>query len=556
MPNAYTALTIGPIYKTMSQARKTRHLWGSSYLFSYLMKQIIKLLLGKNVITEEDILLPHSTTALREGKEFYGTGLFPDRLIMQTTNKEALESAIKTVEKEIIDELITKAGNEYASFFKNYFRIYFTSFNLPDSTIKLFTKPEDNENIVMVGNKLLDSLELREKYHTDISEVDWKEIIDKLNGNKFLYKDAFGTVKNDYEFPYLVEIATDDFRQRGDDLLYESLIKTYLKDETEAEQQNFLNALRDETKKIPSPFHSIKLKAYHKYIAVVQADGDNIGATIGKIGNDPIRIREFSKALGQFAIAATKAIKYFGGKPVYIGGDDLLFFAPVAINNNENNVNTIFELTKTIDDLFKENLISNNALIDIYHEQDEKGNFKIPKPSLSYGISITYSKYPLNEARESAYQLMKEAKSVNDDKNKICFKILKHSGQGLGFTIDKKKVSDDWENPRSFDTFLNMTSRIPLEKLHSVRDLLNKVAFDKERLKALFDNTFNEPIHDKKLVKEYLSRVQLFIHQLFLDFPDDIEPLPDYETEQRKSNLQKIYSTLRFVKFVTDDIND
>jgi len=37
----YIALTIGPIYKTLSSAKKTRELWGGSYLFSYIMKQII-----------------------------------------------------------------------------------------------------------------------------------------------------------------------------------------------------------------------------------------------------------------------------------------------------------------------------------------------------------------------------------------------------------------------------------------------------------------------------------------------------------------------------------
>ncbi len=37
----YIALTIGPIYKTLSSAKKTRELWGGSYIFSYIMKQII-----------------------------------------------------------------------------------------------------------------------------------------------------------------------------------------------------------------------------------------------------------------------------------------------------------------------------------------------------------------------------------------------------------------------------------------------------------------------------------------------------------------------------------
>ena len=36
----YTAISIGPIIKTLAMARKPRELWAASYLFSYLMKCI------------------------------------------------------------------------------------------------------------------------------------------------------------------------------------------------------------------------------------------------------------------------------------------------------------------------------------------------------------------------------------------------------------------------------------------------------------------------------------------------------------------------------------
>ncbi len=564
MPNNYTAIAIGPVYKTMAQARKTRHLWGASYLFSYIMKQLIKKLLESKVVTENDILLPHSTEALRNGTKFYGTGLFPDRLFIQVTDTDKAESEIESISQKIIEEITVKAGNEFAAYFEAYFRIYYANYSLPDENIKIFPKEADNSNIVMVGNKLLDLMELKEKYHNDISQVDWQKIIDKLNGKGLLYKDAFGNVKDDYQFPYLLEIATDDFRKRNK-AVHEDLVKQFLGEETEDEQETFLKALDKKSREEDNPFGSVRLKAYHKYIAVVQADGDNIGKTIGNIGNDPQGLKNFSEALGAFAIAATQEIKDYGGKPVYVGGDDLLFFAPVAVNNNENSLETIFGLINKIDKIFKEKVIESDKLRKIYEPQHGSNDPVVSKPSLSYGVSVTYTKYPLNEARDSAYHLMKEAKAIKDDKNKICFKILKHSGQGLGFTIEKKMFTGDSKHPKSFDTFLSMTTRIPLEKhtlasviykLHPVRHLINEVASDKARLSALFENTFNEPVHKEGKVGAYLKKIEAFIHQLYVDFKDDIEPLPDYETETRKSNLQKIYSTLRFVKFVTDDINE
>ena len=56
----YFALTIGPIYKTLSQAQKTREFWGSSYMFSWIMREIIVGLIDdKKTIESKNILMPH-----------------------------------------------------------------------------------------------------------------------------------------------------------------------------------------------------------------------------------------------------------------------------------------------------------------------------------------------------------------------------------------------------------------------------------------------------------------------------------------------------------------
>ena len=60
MPKYYTALTIGPIYKTLANARHTRELWAGSYTFSYLMKQILRKILEDTEI-ERTFYLPFVT---------------------------------------------------------------------------------------------------------------------------------------------------------------------------------------------------------------------------------------------------------------------------------------------------------------------------------------------------------------------------------------------------------------------------------------------------------------------------------------------------------------
>lgn len=49
MPATYTALTIGPIYKTFSDAKRTRSVWAASYFFSWFIRRILEEALNKNM---------------------------------------------------------------------------------------------------------------------------------------------------------------------------------------------------------------------------------------------------------------------------------------------------------------------------------------------------------------------------------------------------------------------------------------------------------------------------------------------------------------------------
>ena len=77
----YIALTIGPIYKTLAFAKRTRELWAASYIFSHMMEEIVEKI---NTIEKYEIILPvrsKSTEPLNKD-----VGLFPDRLIARIDN--------------------------------------------------------------------------------------------------------------------------------------------------------------------------------------------------------------------------------------------------------------------------------------------------------------------------------------------------------------------------------------------------------------------------------------------------------------------------------------
>ena len=79
----------------------------------------------------------------------------------------------------------------------------------------------------------------------------------------------------------------------------------------------------------------------------------------------------------------------FGGMIIYAGGDDLLFLAPVSNGKGQ----TVFELCQEIAMLFegkmKDNFVGFSSC-----------------PTVSFGISIQYEKFPLYEALNHARNLL------------------------------------------------------------------------------------------------------------------------------------------------------
>lgn len=99
MSNHYLAFTIGPIFQTITRARKTRELWASSYVFSLLMRRILE------ELPRENILLPHVPQGSIPASD-NGAGIWPDRCIVQIT-KGTLPDV-----KAIIDKACEKLAGD------------------------------------------------------------------------------------------------------------------------------------------------------------------------------------------------------------------------------------------------------------------------------------------------------------------------------------------------------------------------------------------------------------------------------------------------------------
>jgi len=478
----YIALTIGPIYKTLQNAKKTRELWGGSYIFSYIMKKII------TAFKDREFIVPY----IKDESIFTdsnGVGLFHDRFIFKSQDGD-IDKLAQTIDEVLKD--ISKNSTISYKFLKDYLQINYLEKDI-----------SDDANPILEFSPYLDTLELfyRVGNYRD-NELQYF-LKNRLNSS-FLVKDAFGTKRK--SFPSLPEIALHDLKEGSDIIEY-------------IEFDDELSVYEKE------PYKS-KIKRYHKYIAIVQADGDNMGEVVKslKTKDNFKEFEEFSKKLFEYCKSSSKLIQEFGGETIFAGGDDLLFFAPVVSNDK-----TVFNLCDEISEKF-------NELFDSYETS--------PKPSVSFGVSISYYKYPLYEALENARNLLFD-KAKSEPKNAIAFNLIKHSGQTFGAVIHR-------ENKEIYDNFLVFTSNIKggsdmdnflhsiHHKINTYQKVIKKIAHDRDRLKNFFDNYFNEDIH-----KEYESFFEALIDFMVAVYSD--------KSIKNEMRLNIIYASLRFVKFVQGD---
>lgn len=546
----YTALTIGPIYPTFEKARKTRELWGGSFLFSMLMRKIIEQV--DEVGMKENIILPYAD----QFPELETVGLYPDRLLYK--GELALDVIVAKAIDGMAGLICTPWGNKESvkKFLECYLRVYYFTADL-DPMEEKKGNYVDQLNLILNSLELNDKIEQNSKYWSVASFYKYLPHTD-LYKNYFLKK-----YKN--RSRSLVEIATNELSGMDG---YESLIKTYIEEsdkESEGKvntdyEADFLSQLKmkvdqrvkeenekkKENRKPITPFRN-----YHKYVAVVYADGDKMGKLINKMvtrESDGMSIHKVSNQLFDWAKKASDEIDEFGGMPVYAGGDDLLFFAPV-VNNGEN----LFDLLEGI----------NRTFTTLLHPLLEgKVGVDFDLPSLSFGVSITYYKYPLNEALGKAHDLLGRMKGKGG--NGVCLKILKHSGSDYEYTMkfDKPKRVPDENSPvelnddnrelavfRSLMASNDFNQTMLSSTVYHLQDnvkVFDELNGDELRIRQFFINNMREFPDERRIdeeTKHYLLDVERLVVLAFRD-----NAMTDGSGEY-VNRILPVYDVLRMVKF-------
>ncbi|MBU1821741.1 MAG: type III-B CRISPR-associated protein Cas10/Cmr2 [Bacteroidetes bacterium] len=371
---------------------------------------------------------------------------------------------------------------------------------------------EEKENPIIKISPFLDSFELSPQFVSLESTNPLFAFLADVQKNGFLVEhyeeqDANGNVR----FESLVEIATRGLQAEP---IYRRNFNAY----------NWQNPKPEDEDKAEADFMEILsqdrtvFRSYHKYICIVKADGDKIGQTLKKIHGE--KLIQFSKKLLNWGLAAKDKIRAFGGVPIYVGGDDLLFFAPVCTA-----AGTIIDLLDSIDTVFADQQ---------WHEISQEVT-----PSLSYGLSISYYKFPLGEAIQKADALLYDAKRAGG--NAVALKLLKHSGSEFEMVLQKSDSLYHYH-------FKNLLKRMVSDKafLNSVgfklrdnQSLIGHIAQDAVRMENLFHNVFDERATNRQDTDEYLKEVRELVTYSFGQHQNVVE-----------ESMKEVFSLIRTSKFI------
>lgn len=594
MKTTYTAITIGPIYDTMSKSQKTRELWASSYFFSYLMREMTKGLNNK----EFKVLIPGQNEI--ENPNFLGAGMYHDRIIISSEkSEEEIVNAVKAVMNAVLEETVKKIHSDFERlknkkigkeentigkydfseeeiriYLKNYIKLYGNTLQLEKGNIikelSALSDISDHQPKVLPNNpdektgknplsllfyianwSFLFEDAFQRRYDERESTHKWNDAYHSLADSNEIKK--LISQKPKRGFDSLIEIATRELQHvkgASGTLRYSSLLDEHFdnldKGTLNDEENDLIESFKKEFNYEVSNKKEVKnFFDYHKYIAIVHSDGDNVGKIVNAIGENQETIVEFSNSLIQYSKNCTEIIYRNGGAPIYSGGDDLLFLAPVV-----NGTTNIFDLIQLLEEEFKITVSDKyRPVLEAYYDSKNEDADKRKYPSISYGVSVTFYKFPLYEAKNLSYNLLKKVKHESINKNEIEFTLMKHSGQVVAFTIPKmqnhsidifKAVRDFVKKQNSSTEFLNSFTY----KLNQLRPMILDCLSDKtaiedhreERLINFFKNNFNENYNSNKGFYTALTG--------FIKSQDDFKKMT-------RDDFNLIYGALRFIAFTS-----
>jgi CRISPR/Cas system-associated protein Cas10 (large subunit of type III CRISPR-Cas system) len=298
---------------------------------------------------------------------------------------------------------------------------------------------------------------------------------------------------------------------------------------------------------------SVKTSGFkkHNYYAIVRSDGDNMSKiienlnvnTINNYAEPVLTLTDFSKICLEYCSEVAKLVKEFRGIPIYSSGDDLLAIMPCDSGEKGTVLNFIKEVNKKFNEMFKPFI----SMINDVNAELEDDN-KIAVPSLSFGISICFKKFPLYEALDDSAKLLFGI--AKEKKNCIAMRLQKHSGQSEGLLIYNDALDD----------VLNLQKTV-LEKDVSSNDVLLSALYKTEQFSKLFLEAKTEAQIENLFINTFDAsehKNNSFVHKQLPEFYGKIREnkkilaLSEDEPEKDKNDIKVFNFVLRILKFFVE----
>lgn len=477
MTKTYIGITVGPIYDTIRLSSTPAALWTASYLFSHIVRRICEEIVTQIPDQNRDsILSPYFGGDLSTMDN--GIGVLHDRVIFETQNPEqdfiTVQQILTQMKQEISDLFEVETD-----WMKQYLQLHAVAF-------------PSERNPILDSALYLDAAELEKTFPDRYAVHPLLQIFNKKDRNAQIRKFAFEKLKLK-NWPFPVANATEPLKESMADL------------------QSITGKSEELSRHPEAP------EKPYSYYAIVQSDGDHFGQYIASHADTA------SRQCMEFCTNAAKEITAYGGIPLYAGGDDLLFLAPLWEQPNCK-------------------LPVRRCLLDLLLRLKE--NFytlfkgKNP-PTISFGVAVRYIKYPLYETFDESYDLLfHQAKRT---RNAIAISLIKHSGQGADFLLNKLDT-----NPLP-----TLLSALIAEKQNKddLKSIPQKIAqfqplFELSlqtsdiALKNAFDNTFDHVVH--KEFQPSLDKIRELLQVIYA------------QKKNAKASLDALAAILRFVKFYSE----
>lgn len=502
----YIGITIGPIFETMSLVSKPSTLWASSYIFSFISKEICRVLVDEKNIPTDSIVTPFYdkasklSTLIEEGNK-KGIGLFHDRIIFEKPESFFL-SDITEIKEAVIKTVSKKFNINDEAFLKDYIMIAAAEF--------------EAENPIMGSGRILDSLEL---------------------SKSFVFREKNNPILNVF-----TSYSDDDKEDEKVKKQANEAIKKIVKENLKIEDWQLLKGENIKDLGSIARVDSLKMK-YNDYFAIVRSDGDNMSKIISSLSSKE-DFRSFSGICLNYCYEAAMLVSRYGGVTIYSGGDDLLALLPCRVKT-EADVKTVFNFAQELAQLFNEKFDGYIRKInESNNNKDDKD--KIPVPSLSTAIYLCYKKFPIYEAVSSSADLLfGTAKSIKDC---VAVNLQKNSGQSCGLVIPNGMMtelltlqSDVLTAKSSIDDKVLLSAS---QKLSLFETLFNLA--DASQTENIFINIFDAEFHNNNV----------FVHEKLPGFYGkiDVKSFFAFDDEGKKdgNRASVLANVLRILKFFTE----